>query len=87
MSGSATPQTALPPVSQMVRPFRYKEITITRLRDMMGTDLKRHKPDRYGKRRRRSWDSAPPPSGRPENFLSEFTTPCIVITDEVWPTL
>ena len=61
-----------------------KEITITRLRDMMGTDLKGTNLTGMEKAAQELGFSTAAVRVDRENFLSEFTTPCIaqVITDE-----
>ena len=61
-----------------------KEITITRLRDMMGTDLKGTNLTGMEKAAQELGFSTVAVRVDRENFLSEFTTPCIaqVITDE-----
>ncbi len=61
-----------------------KEITITRLRDMMGTDLKGTNRTGMEKAAQELGFSTAAVRVDRENFLSEFTTPCIaqVITDE-----
>ncbi len=61
-----------------------KEITITRLRDMMGTDLKGTNLTGMEKAAQELGFSTAAVRVDRENFLSEFTTPCIaqVITDQ-----
>ena len=61
-----------------------KEITITRLRDMMGTDLKGTNLTGLQKAAEELGFSTAAVRVDRENFLSEFSVPCIaqVITDE-----
>ena len=54
-----------------------KEITITRLRDMMGTDLKGTNLTGMEKAAQELGFSTAAVRVDRENFLSEFTTPCI----------
>ena len=66
-----------------------KEVTITRLRDMMGTDLKGTNLVGLQKAANELGFTTAAVRVDRENFLSDFSLPCIaqVITDRVWPTL
>ena len=84
MCGSTTLRTARPLRSQWCASITKKEITITRLRDMMGTDMKGTNLIGLQKAANELGFNTAAVRVDRENFLSDFTLPCIaqVITDQ-----